>query len=56
MSKHMPLGSKWSSRAHAALDATVAAAYGWPEDPASLSDDEILRRLLALNRERAARQ
>lgn len=29
----------------------LAAAYGWPAD---LPDDEILKRLLALNRERAA--
>jgi len=35
---------------HQALDAAVAAAYGWV---AELSNDEILRRLLALNRERA---
>lgn len=54
MSQHMPLGSERSSQAHAALDAAVAAAYGWPEDPSSLSDDEILRHLLALNRQRAA--
>ena len=39
----------WLSNAHAALDATVAAAYGWP---ANLSDAEILERLLALNLER----
>lgn len=39
--------------AHAKLDATVAAAYGWPAD---LSDEEILQRLLALNLERAAEE
>ncbi len=32
------------------LDEAVAAAYGWP---AELPDEEILRRLLALNQERA---
>jgi hypothetical protein len=38
---------------HDALDAAVCAAYGWPLD--TLADDEaILRRLLALNAERAA--
>lgn len=37
--------------AHEALDAAVAAAYGW-EWP--MSDDEILERLLALNLERAS--
>ena len=48
----------WLAQAHAALDRAVAAAYGWPEtnptDPAVLSDDEVLRRLLALNLSRAA--
>lgn len=42
----------WLAQAHAALDRAVAAAYGWPEDPATLSDDQVLRRLLALNRAR----
>ncbi|MBK8536958.1 MAG: class I SAM-dependent DNA methyltransferase [Candidatus Competibacteraceae bacterium] len=40
----------WLANAHRDLDHAVAAAYGWPVD---LSDDEVLRRLLALNRERA---
>ena len=40
----------WLVNAHRALDESVAAAYGWPAD---LSDDEVLRHLLALNRERA---
>jgi len=40
----------WLDNAHAALDAAVAAAYGWPVD---LADAEILERLLALNLERA---
>ncbi|HSA48194.1 MAG TPA: class I SAM-dependent DNA methyltransferase, partial [Candidatus Competibacteraceae bacterium] len=39
----------WLDYAHRALDEAVAAAYGWPAD---LSDDEVLRRLLTLNRER----
>ncbi len=41
----------WLQQAHADLDAAVAAAYGWPADPA---DEEIVTRLFALNRERAA--
>ena len=41
---------QWLSNAHAALDAAVAAAYGWPAD---LPDDALLERLLALNLERA---
>ena len=40
----------WLDNAHKALDAAVAAAYGWPAD---LTDDEILSRLFALNQERA---
>ncbi len=44
----------WLAQAHAALDAAVAAAYGWADYTPAMPDDEILRRLLALNRERAA--
>ena len=44
----------WLVNAHQALDRTVAAAYGWPDDTADIPDEEILRRLLALNLERAA--
>jgi hypothetical protein len=39
----------WLANAHVRLDATVFAAYGWPED---IPDEEILRNLLTLNRER----
>ncbi len=38
---------------HDELDAAVALAYGWPAD---LPDAEILERLVALNRERAAEE
>ena len=41
----------WLADAHRAIDASVAAAYGWP---ANLPDDEVLARLFALNQERAA--
>ena len=37
---------QWLADAHAALDAAVAAAYGWDAD---ISDDEVLKELLALN-------
>jgi hypothetical protein len=43
----------WLADAHAALDAAVAAAYGWADWQPSMPDDETLRRLLALNRARA---
>ena len=38
--------AQWLVDAHAALNAAVAAAYGWPAD---ISDDDALRELLALN-------
>jgi hypothetical protein len=38
---------------HDRLDAAVFDAYGWPRD---LSDEQILERLVALNRERAAEE
>jgi hypothetical protein len=43
----------WLALAHRALDKAVAAAYGWPDYTPEVPDDEILRRLLALNLERA---
>jgi hypothetical protein len=39
----------WLASAHQQLDAAVAAAYGWHDYTADMPDDEILRRLLALN-------
>ncbi|MFN4130776.1 MAG: RNA-binding protein, partial [Paracoccaceae bacterium] len=38
---------------HDQIDTAVAEAYGWP---ATLTDDEILHRLVDLNRERAAEE
>ena len=38
---------------HDAIDTNVAKAYGWPKD---LPDEEILTRLVALNKERAAEE
>ena len=43
----------WLAQAHEALDAAVAAAYGWADYTPAMSDDDILRRLLALNLARA---
>ena len=37
---------QWLADVHAALDAAVAAAYGWAAD---ISDDDALRELLRLN-------
>jgi hypothetical protein len=41
----------WLVDAHRKLDEAVFAAYGWPS---TLTDAEILERLLALNHQRAA--
>ena len=43
----------WLAQAHVTLDAAVAAAYGWADYTPAMPDDEILRRLLALNLARA---
>jgi hypothetical protein len=43
----------WLQDAHRALDDTVFAAYSWE---AGIGDDQILSRLLQLNKERFARQ
>jgi hypothetical protein len=43
----------WLDHAHRELDAAVAAAYGWTDYTPGMSDEEILRRLLALNLERS---
>ncbi len=44
----------WLNLAHEELDKAVAAAYGWTDYTPEMPDDEILRRLLALNLQRAA--
>lgn len=43
----------WLAHAHRELDGFVAAAYGWDDYTPEMPDEEILRRLLALNLERA---
>lgn len=43
----------WLADAHRKLDEAVFAAYGWPS---TLTDAELLERLLALNHQRAATQ
>lgn len=43
----------WLSAAHEALDAAVAAAYGWTDYTPATPDEDILKRLLALNLARA---
>jgi len=44
----------WLDMAHKVLDRAVAAAYGWTDYTPNMSDEDILRRLLALNLERGA--
>ena len=43
----------WLDLAHKELDQAVAAAYGWTDYTPETPDEEILRRLLALNLERS---
>ena len=43
----------WLDIAHKAIDQAVAVAYSWRDYTPETSDEEILRRLLALNLERA---
>jgi len=45
----------WQAKVHASLDAAVAVAQSWDDGRPNLPDDDILRRLLALNRERAGK-
>ena len=40
---------QWLEDGHRALDQAVAAAYGWTDYSTEMLDEEILRRLLALN-------
>ncbi|MDR3221446.1 MAG: hypothetical protein LBU46_05475, partial [Candidatus Accumulibacter sp.] len=42
----------WLNMAHQELDIAVAAAYGWQDYTPGMPEDEILKRLLALNLER----
>ena len=46
---------QWLEDAHRTLDATVARAYGWDDYTPAMPDEEILRRLLALNLQRAGK-
>ena len=46
----------WLEQAHEALDRAFAPAYGWSDYTPAMPDDEILRRLLALNLQRAEAQ
>jgi hypothetical protein len=45
----------WLQMAHERLDRAVWAAYGWTDTPADTTEDDLLTRLLELNRERAGR-
>lgn len=45
----------WLTLSHETLDKAVAAAYGWTDYTAQMSDEEVLRRLLALNKQRSGK-
>lgn len=40
----------WLTELHQSLDEAVAAAYGWSDYEAAMADDEVLGRLLVLNK------
>ena len=42
----------WLDAAHKDLDTAVATAYGWADYTPGMPDEEILKRLLALNLQR----
>lgn len=44
----------WLDAVHKELDLAVAAAYGWSDYSADMPDEEILKRLLALNLQRSS--
>jgi type II restriction/modification system DNA methylase subunit YeeA len=50
------LRPQWLVMAHQQLDQAVAQAYGWADYNAAMPDEEVLKRLLALNLEREATQ
>ena len=51
LTKLYNLAPAWLTLAHQQLD--VATAYGWTDYGADMPDEEILKRLLALNLERS---
>ena len=53
LTKLYNLRPAWLAAAHQTLDLSVAAAYGWTDYIAAMPDEEILKRLLALNLKRA---
>ena len=46
----------WLAIGHEALDEAVSAAYGWKDYSPQWTEEDILRRLLALNLERVTEQ
>ncbi len=46
----------WLDHAHRELDAAVAAAYGWTDYTPEMPDEEVLKRLLALNLARSSKK
>ena len=47
------LRPQWLVMAHQQLDLAVAQAYGWSDYSAGMPDEEILKRLLAINLQRS---
>ncbi|MGQ2979331.1 MAG: class I SAM-dependent DNA methyltransferase [Polaromonas sp.] len=53
LTKLYNLRPAWLVAAHGELDLAVAAAYGWADYSVDMPDEEILKRLLALNLQRS---
>lgn len=53
LTKLYNLRPSWLALAHETLDRADATAYGWTDYTPAMTDDEILKRLLALNLERS---
>lgn len=51
--RHSCSSQTWGFQYHDIIDAAVAEAYGWPDN---LTDQEILERLVSLNKRRAAEE
>jgi hypothetical protein len=56
LTKLYNLRPAWLTLAHQQLDEAVAAAYGWADYTPAMADEEILKRLLALNLARSGEE
>lgn len=55
LTSHYNQRPAWLAQTRVALDVAMAAVYGWADWTLAMPDEEILRRLLAIELERSAR-